>query len=182
MACRRARAALVAALLGTLASVQPPPSLAGAAGSPAEVADRFIEENIGLTSRPLKLDELRRLVGPREERSREVRNLHVPGQVDRVIVLSGMGIEVEIYAPASGAILVQRITVTAADRKLPLGLRIGRTALGDIYKALGAGEDAKGPEGAFARRFVSLEGTTSAVLWFGRDERLVGVEWRFGGD
>ena len=177
-----ARTVLGAALLGTIAAVLPQASLAGAAGSPADVADRLIEENVGLTSHPVTLEELRRMVEPRSERGREVRNRHVPGQIDKVIVLAGKGIEVEVYAPAAGPILVQRIRVTATDRKLPLGLRIGRTTLDDIYKAIGAGEDAKGPAGEFARRYFNLESTANALLWVGRDERLAGVEWRFDGD
>jgi hypothetical protein len=181
MASKPVRATLVAALLGTIASVLPPPLLAGAAGSPAEVADRLIEENVGLTSHPVTLEELRRMVEPRSERGSEVRNRHVPGQIDKVIALAGKGIEVDVYAPAAGPILVQRIRVTATDRKLPLGLRIGRTTLDDIYKAIGAG-DAKGPAGEFARRYFNLESTANALLWVGRDERLAGVEWRFDGD
>src|SRR5258708_895762 len=107
MAFKRARAILLAALLGTIASVLPPPLIAGAAGSPAEVADRLIDENVGLTSHPVTLEQLRRVVEPRSERGREVRNRHVPGQVDKVIVLTGTGIEVEVYAPAAGPILVR---------------------------------------------------------------------------
>jgi len=99
-----------------------------------------------------------------------------------VFVLAGKGIEVEVYVSASGPLMVQRIRVTAAERKLPLGLRIGRSRLDDIYKLLGAGDDAKGPDGEFARRLVNLEGTASAMFWVGHDERLAGVEWRFGAD
>ncbi len=79
-------------------------------------------------------------------------------------------------------LLVQRIRVTAPERKLPLGMRIGRSTLDNLYKVLGAGEDAKGPDGEFARRVVKLEGTASAMFWVGRDERLAGVEWHFDGD
>ena len=169
---------LGAALLGSIAAL-PSPALAGAAGSPADAAS-FIERNVGLTSHAITLDELRRQVRPQRETSREVRNLHVPGQIDRVTMLAGDGIEVEAYVPASGPVLVQRIKVTAAGRGLPRGLRIGRSALDDMYGALGEdAEDAKGPGGEFARRYFNFERTASALLWFGRDERLAGVEWRF---
>ena len=173
---------LSAALLGSMASVLPPPAFAGFAGS-APDATPFIEGNIGLTSRAVTLDELRRRVRPRTESGREVRNAHVPGQIDTIMVLAGDGIEVEAYVPASGPVLVQRIKVTAAESELQLGLRIGRSALDDMYGAIGQdAENARGPGGEFARRYFNPERTASALLWFGRDERLAGVEWRFDGD
>ncbi len=84
--------------------------------------------------------------------------------------------------PATGPVLIERITVTDADRKLPSGLQIGHSSLDDMYSVLGAGEENdKGPGGAFARRYYNLEHTFSALLWFDH-ERLAGVEWSFPAD
>lgn len=156
---------------------------AGAQGNPPD-AQAFIEKNIGLTSGPITLDRLRARIGATSEKAREVPNAHVQGQVDRVVVLAGPGVEVEAYAPASGPVLVQRITVTGAKKpKLPAGLVIGKSRIDDVYAAIG--EDAEtttGPGGAFARKFSTLERNASALLWFDAKERLAGVEWRFEGD
>src|SRR5258708_8208135 len=112
MGCRRASAALLA----TVALLLLPPSLhAGAAGSPDDAIARFIDENVGLTSRPLSLDELRRRVQAQRERAREVPSVHVPGQIDKVVELGGKGIEVEIYGPASVPLLRQRFRMTAPE-------------------------------------------------------------------
>jgi hypothetical protein len=181
--CRVRNVVLSAALLTSTALVLTLQAFAAGAGGSPEDAARFIEQNIGLTSRPVTLDQLRRRVRPKSESSRDVRNAHIPGQIDKMTVLAGDGIEVEAYVPATGPVLVQRIKVTATDSKLPLGLWIGRSALDDMYGALGENaENAKGPGGEFARRYLNPERTASALLWFGHDERLAGVEWRFGGD
>jgi len=172
-----ARALALAAALGV-----PSAALAGAQGNPAD-AQTLIERNIGLTSAPLTLAQLRSRIGATSEKAREVKNVQVPGQVDRVVVLAGAGVEVEAYAPASGPVLVQRITVTGGKKKLPAGLVIGKSRLDDVYAAIG--EDAEtttGPGGAFARKFYTLERNASALLWFDAKERLAGVEWRFEGD
>ena len=157
-------------------------ALGGAQGNPPD-AQAFVADNIGLTSRALTLGELRARIHATAERAREVPNAHVAGQVDRVVVLAGAGIEVEAYTPASGPVLVQRITVTGGRTRLPAGLVIGRTRIDAVYAAIG--EDAEtttGPGGAFARRFLTPERTASALLWFDARERLAGVEWRFEGD
>jgi hypothetical protein len=155
---------------------------AHSSGSPEDAA-RFIEQNIGLTTRPFTLEQLRANIQSRNESSRAVPNAHVRGQTDRIFVLSANGLEVEAYVPARGPILIQRITVTAAQRKLPAGLQIGRSSLDDMYQALGgSAENEKGPGGAFAWRYFNLEQTASALLWFDRGELLAGVEWRFDVD
>ncbi len=171
-------------LLASLQSTFPPQGLAQhTAGSPEDAA-RFIDQNIGLTAQPITLPQLRARLRAQKESSREVPNLHVPGRTDRIVVLGdGKGIEVEAYVPATGPALIERITVTAAERKLPAGLQIGRSSLDDMYAALGENaQNEKGPGGAFAKRYFNLERTASALAWFDRGERLAGVEWRFSGD
>ena len=175
---------LAAWLLAATAVVlgRPRPAEAGAQGNPPD-ATAFIQENVGLTSGRRTLDELRARVAPQTEKSRAVPNLHVPGQVDRVITLTRAGLEVEAYEPAGGAVLILRITATGRGHLLPAGLRIGKSRLRDVSRALG--EDAEtttGPGGAPARRYQTQEGNASALIWFDAKARLAGVEWRFQGD
>jgi hypothetical protein len=178
------RAFMLALLFVSWNAICSLPALAGAKGDPAEAAGNFIDQNIGLTSRPFTLAQLRLRLHAQTKSSRKVENIHVPGQMDRIVVLTdGKGTEVEAYVPATGPVLVQRITVTAADRKLPAGLAIGHSSPDDMYKALGAdAENTKGPGGAFARRYHNLEQTFFALLWFDQSERLAGVEWTFPAD
>jgi len=174
----------LAVLIAWISLASAPPRLvAGAKGSPDDAIQRFIEQNIGLTSRPFTLAQLQLRLHAKTKSSRQVQNLHVPGQTDRIVVLNdGKGVEVEAYVPATGPVLIERITLTAADRKLPVGLQIGHSSLDDMYSVLGAGEENdKGPGGAFARRYYNLEHTFSALLWFDH-ERLAGVEWSFPAD
>lgn len=148
-------------------------------------AAKFIERNVGLTAQPLTLVQLRARLRAKKESSHTTPNRNVPGQTDRIVVLNdGKGVEVEAYMPASGPVLIERITVTTPGRELSAGLRIGHSSLDDLYDALGtnAEENEKGPGGAFAKRYYNLERTASALLWFDRNERLAGVEWSFGGD
>ena len=179
----RRRAGPALAICAALAL--PLAALGGAQGNPPD-AQAFVEKNVGLTSKPLGIEQLRARIGATSGKAREVPNAHVPGQVDQVIVLSGPGVEVEAYAPAGGGpVLVRRITVTGIGKKLrlPAGLVVGKSRIDDVYAAIG--EDAEtttGPGGAFARRFFTMERNASALLWFDRKERLAGVEWRFEGD
>jgi hypothetical protein len=172
--------ALVAALC--LATVQGAAG-AGANGSPAEVA-RFIEENVGLTTEPLTLDQLRKRIAATGESSRAVANAHVQGQIDHIVTLRARDLEVEAYVPdVPGPLLVLRIKLTDASRKLPHDLQIGRSSLDEIYEAFGdRAENARGPAGEFAKRYSTLEGNANAMLWFDGKERLAGVEWRFASD
>jgi hypothetical protein len=178
------RAFILAVLLVSLNSIGSLPALAGANGDPTEAVGNFIDQNIGLTSRPFTLAQLRLHLHATTKSSRKVENIHVAGQMDRIVVLNdGKGTEVEAYVPATGPVLIQRITVTSAERKLPAGLAIGRTSPDDMYKALGAdAQNEKGPGGAFARRYHNVEQTFSALLWFDQHERLAGVEWSFPAD
>ena len=81
----------------------PPRLVAGAKGSPDDAIQRFIEQNIGLTSRPFTLAQLQLRLHAKTKSSRPVQNLHVPGQTDRIVVLNdGKGVEVEAYVPATG--------------------------------------------------------------------------------
>ena len=79
--------------------------------------------------------------------------------------------------------LIQRVTVTTPQFKLPLGLQINRSSLEDVHKAFGEiGENEKGPGGALARRFYDPHSTgfeVGVLLWFDRYQHLVGVEWRY---
>jgi hypothetical protein len=152
--------------------------------SKAEAAGQFIEENLGLTSQSFTLAQLRERIHPKKESGKVVPNLHVQGETDRIVVLNdGKGLEVEAYVTASGPVLINRITLTTADRDLPGGLRIGHSSLDAMYDAIGTdAENAKGPGGAFAKRYYNAEHTESALLWFNKDERLAGVEWKFEGD
>jgi len=174
---------VLAMLMVLISSAWAPRLVAGATGSPEEAIGNFIEQNIGLTSRPFTLAQLRLRLHATTKSTRQVQNPNVPGQTDRIVVLDdGKGVEVEAYVPATGALLIQHITVTTADRKLPAKLQIGHSSLDDIYAALGAGaEDSKGPGGTSAKRYSNLEQTASASFWFDH-ERLAGVEWTFNGD
>lgn len=178
------KALALAGLVACLTSVCSLPALAGAKGSPEEAVQHFIEQNIGLTSRPFTLAQLRLRLHAKTKSSRKVENIHVPGQMDRIVVLNdGKGTEVEAYVPATGPVLIERITVTAAERKLPAGLKIGQSSPDDMYKALGAdATNEKGPGRSFARRYHNLEQTFTALLWFDHNEKLEGVEWSFPAD
>lgn len=168
--------AIVAAMC--VATAQPG-LCAGGRGSPAD-AERFIERNLDLTDTPLTLEQLRKRIGAATESSRAVANLHVPGQTDHIVTLKAKDLEVEVYAPATGAVLVQRITLTDSNRKLAHDLQIGRSSLDDVYDALGEqAESAQGPRNELARRYETLARNASVTLWFDARERLAGVEWRF---
>jgi hypothetical protein len=173
----------LAVLLALMSSAWAPQLQASATGSPEDAIRNFIEQNIGLTSRPFTLAQLRLRLHATTKSTRQVQNPNVPGQTDRIVVLDdGKGVEVEAYVPASGPLLIQRITVTSADRTLPAKLQIGHSSLDDVYKSLGAGaEDGKGPGGVSAKRYSNVEQTASALFWFDH-ERLAGVEWTFNGD
>lgn len=150
-----------------------------------EKAASFVERNIGLTAEPLTLAQLRARIHSKNETSRATPNVHVPGQTDHIVALSdGHGLGLEAYVTARGAVLIRRITLTEAGRELPAGLQISRSSVDDMYDRLGTNseQNEKGPGGAFAKRYYNLERTASALLWFDRNEHLVGVEWRFGGD
>ena len=174
---------VLAMLMVLISSARAPRLVAGAKGSPEEAIGNFIDQNIGLTSRPFTLAQLRLRLHATTKSTRQVQNPNVPGQTDRIVILDdGKGVEVEAYVPATGALLIQHITVTTADRKLPAKLQIGHSSLDDIYAALGAGaEESKGPGGTPAKRYSNLEQTASASFWFDH-ERLAGVEWTFNGD
>jgi hypothetical protein len=178
---------LLAAALLALCQLVPPSQARAREQQHAkpETAAKFIEQNIGLTAQPLTLVELRARIRANKESSRPIPNRNVPGQMDHMVVLNdGRGVEVEAYVPASGPVLIDRITVTTPNRELPAGLRIGHSSPDDLYDTLGtnAEQTEKGPGGAFAKRYYNLERTTSALLWFDHNERLAGVEWTFGGD
>ena len=163
-----------------LSAVSSLPGLPGAQGSPDEAVQKFIEQNIGLTSQPLTPAQLRLRLHARTKSSRQVENAHVPGQVDHIIVLSDdKGTEVEAYVPATGTVLIQRIKVSDAGRKLPAGLVIGSSTLDDMNKALGPNGTLDGPRGSSAWRYYNQEDTASARLWFDRYGKLAGVEWTF---
>jgi hypothetical protein len=155
-----------------------------AADAPEGIA-RFIEENIGFKNDDsLSLAKLRPQVHPNKETAYQLRNLHVPGQVDRIVTLGdGKGLEVQAYVTAPGRALIQRVTLTTPQFKLLLGLQINRSSLDDVYTAFGSmGKSEKGPSGALARRFSNSDQIgyeESALLWFDRNRRLKGVEWRY---
>ena len=154
------------------------PLLAGAQGSPKEAVRNFLEQNIGLTSQPLTLAQLRLRLHATTKSSRTVENAHVPGQMDQIVVLTdGKGTEVEAYVPATGTVVVQRIRVTSAAHKLPAGLVMGSSTLDDMTKALGDDATLDGPRGSSAWRYYNEEDTASARLWFDRNGKLAGVEW-----
>lgn len=172
--------AIFAACLAAAGSL---PLSAGAPGSPDEAVRKFIEQNIGLTSQPLTLAQLRLRLRARIQSSRQVENTQVPGQMDRIVVLTdGKGTEVEAYVPATGTVIIQRIKVTDAARKLPAGLVLGSSTLDDMTKALGENGTLDGPRGSSAWRYYNQEDTASARLWFDRDGKLAGVEWTFSTD
>ena len=174
---------VLAVLMVLISSAWAPRLVAGATGSPEEAIGNFIDQNIGLSSQPFTLAQLRLRLHATTKSTRQVQNPNVPGQTDRIVVLDdGKGVVVEAYVPATGALLIQHITVTTADRKLPAKLQIGHSSLDDIYAAFGAGaEESKGPGGIPAKRYSNLEQTASASFWFDH-ERLAGVEWTFNGD
>jgi hypothetical protein len=155
------------------------------AADTSEGMARFIEENIGLKNDDsLSLAQLRAQVHPNKETAYQLRNLYVPGQVDRIVTLrNGRGLDVQAYVTAPGRALIQRVTLTTPQFKLPLGLQINRSSLDDVYKAFGTrGKSEKGPSGALAERFYDPNPDgyeVSALLWFDRNQRLVGVEWHY---
>jgi hypothetical protein len=153
-----------------------------AAGASEGMA-RFIEQNVGLKD-SLSLAQLRARVKSRQEKSRQLDNLQVPGQKDRIVVLGdGKGLEVQAYVTGPGRVLIQRVTVTTPQFKLPSGLQINVSSIDDVHKAFGeSGETEKGPAGALAQRFYDPHPNgfeVSALLWFDRDRHLMGVEWRY---
>jgi len=153
------------------------------AADAAEGLAKFIENNIGLKD-SLSLEQLRARVKSRQEKSSQLENQHVPGQVDRIVILGdGKGLEVEAYVTGPGQVLIQRVTITAPQFKLPSGLQINRSSLDDVRRAFGEiGENVKGPGGALARRFYDPHPNgyeVSALFWFDRNQRLAGVEWRY---
>ncbi len=79
--------------------------------------------------------------------------------------------------------LIRRVTVTTPRFKLPSGLQINGSSMVDVHKAFGeSGENEKGPGGALAERFYDPHPNgyeVSALLWFDRNQRLAGVEWRY---
>src|SRR5579859_5586298 len=84
------------------------------AADTAEGMGRFIEENIGIKNDDsLSLAQLRTQVHPNKETAYQLRNRHVPGQVDRIVTLGdGKGLEVQAYVTAPGRALIQRVTLT----------------------------------------------------------------------
>jgi hypothetical protein len=145
-----------------------------------EAVNNFLEQNIGLTSKPMTLAQLQLRLHATVKSSRQVQNTHVPGQMDRIVVLTdGKGTEVEAYVPATGTVIIQRIKVTDAGRKLPAGLVLGSSTLDDMTKALGENGTLDGPRGSSAWRYYNEEDTASVRLWFDRAGKLAGVEWEF---
>jgi hypothetical protein len=119
-----------------------------------------------------------------KETSHQLRNVHDPTQMDRIITLAdGKGLEVQVYVTGPGRALIQRVTLTTSQFKLPLGLQINQSSLDEVYKAFGRmGKSEKGPSGTVARRFSNSDQIgyeESALLWFDRNRRLMGVEWRY---
>jgi hypothetical protein len=155
------------------------------AADPSEGMARFIDQNIGVGNQDsLSLGQLRGQVHATKEGSYQLQNRHVPGQVDRIVTLGDdKGLEVEAYVTGPGRVFVQRITLTTPQFKLPLGLQINRSSLEDVHKLFGRiGKSEKGPIGAFAERFYDPNPNgyeVSALLWFDRNQRLMGVEWRY---
>ena len=153
------------------------------AADASEGMARFIEQNIGLKD-SLSLEQLRARIKVQQEKSSPVNNHHVPGQVDRIVILrDGKGLEVEAYVTGPGRVLIQRVTISTPQFKLPLGLQINRSSMDDVHKAFGeSGKNETGPSGALARRFYDPHPNgyeVSALLWFDRNQRLAGIEWRY---
>jgi len=144
---------------------------------------QVIEQNIGLKD-SLSLDQLRARIKVQQEKSSPVNNHHVPGQVDRIVILGdGKGLEVEAYVTGPRRVMIQRVTITTPKFKLPMGLQINRSSMDDVHKTFGeSGENEKGPNGALARRFYDPHPNgygVSTLLWFDRHQRLAGIEWRY---
>jgi hypothetical protein len=157
------------------------------AADPTEGMAQFINQNIGLKNDDsLSLGQLRMRMHSNQETSHQLRNVHDPAQIDRIVTLAnGNGLEVQVYVTGPGRALIQRITLTTSQFKLPSGLQINHSSLDEVYKAFGRmGESEKGPRGAVARRFYSdqIGYEEIALLWFDRNRRLIGVEWRYPTD
>jgi hypothetical protein len=155
------------------------------AADAAEAVTQFINQNFGLKNDDsLSLAQLRALIHPNNETSYQLRNVHDPKQIDRIVTLrDGKGLEVQAYVTGPGRALIQRVTLTTPQFKLPLGLQINQSSLEDANKALGRmGKSEKGPNGALGRRFSNFDPIgyeESALLWFDRNQKLIGVEWRY---
>ncbi len=146
---------------------------------------RFIDQNIGLGNNDsLTLEQLRTRVHPNKETSYQLRNRHDPAQIDHIVTLSdGKGLVVQIYVTGPGRALIQRVTLTTSQFKLPLGLQVRESSLDDVSKTFGRmGKSEKGPNETLARRFSisdQIGYEESALLWFDGSRKLLGVEWRY---
>ena len=145
---------------------------------------RFLEQNIGLKP-PLTLAALRQFAKVESETASPVANRHVAGQIDSIRQLKYAGLTLQVYAPATGAVLLQRIDLTSDRYPLPLKLVFGKSTFDDVQFALGLPKTIDHfADGTSRWNYVNVESTESFTFVFDPEPsmKIRSVQWLFAVD
>ncbi len=145
---------------------------------------RFLEQNVGLKP-PLTLAGLRRFAKVESETASPVANPHVAGQIDSVRELRYAGLTLQVYVPATGPVLLQRIDLASSRYPLPLKLVFGKSTFDDVQYAIGLPKKVEHlPDGTSRWRYVNVEGTESFTFVFDPEPsmKIRSVQWLFAVD
>ena len=145
---------------------------------------RFLEQNIGLKP-PLTLAGLRRFAKVERETTSPVPNAHIAGQTDSIHELRYAGLTLQVYVPATGPVLLQRIDLTSSQYPLPLKLLFGKSTLDDVQYAIGIPKSVEHlPDGTSRWRYENVEGTESFTFVFDPEPsmKIRSVQWLFAVD
>jgi hypothetical protein len=147
--------------------------------SPCEAAcevGRFIDLNLGLTQRPLTLGDLQHFAKLQSDTPKPAEG---GGTLHELVY---PGLRLRVYAPTSGAVLVEQIAVDGSAYKLPFGLKLG-AGPADLESLLGPATEMK-PTPPEQMRWVyrNSEGTAWVAFDIEKDTAITSVEWHFGGD